>query len=258
MERKEDILKELMEIAPKLAAMEKFNPYRVPSGYFLGFKDMMLQKLKTETAQQELNELAPALAALNKGLVKEVPATYFSSFSGELIKKIRANEVAAELSAVAPQLSKLEKVNALQVPANYFSAFPQKMAKQVRVKQKAGSSVVSGWVASLNNMLDGVVEVIFKPKYSVAFAGFTTMLIIGVMMFMKIEQCNDLECRFAMLSNDEINNYLDNKSDAYSDEVFEMKVDVSGQGGLNLNNTHAFKDALKDVDDAALNAAIAD
>ena len=79
----------------------------------------------------------------------------------------------------------------------------------------------------------------------------------GVFMFIKVQQCDDLECKFAQLSNEEINNYLDNKSDAYSDEVFEMNLD-KGLNAAHINNIHAYKDALNDIDDAALNAAITD
>jgi hypothetical protein len=66
-----------------------------------------------------------------------------------------------------------------------------------------------------------------------------------------------LDCRFAQLSTEDINNYLDNKSDAYSDEVFEMNLDNKGLNE-NVNSLHPYKEALKDVDDAALNEAITD
>ena len=52
------------------------------------------------------------------------------------------------------------------------------------------------------------------------------MLIIGVMMFNKVQQCDDLDCKLAQLNltNEEINNYLD-KSDAYKDDIFEIRLD---------------------------------
>lgn len=256
METREDILRELREIAPKLASMEKINPYKLPEEYFLDFKNELLQRIKFSTVQQELKEFAPGLADLEKPFAMETPAGYFSNFSHQLVKKIRAKEVALELAEIAPIFSKLEKVNALQVPADYFSAFPGRMLKQVRVQQKAGPSIISQWIESANNLLDDIAAAIFKPKYSVAFAGFATMIIIGVMMLIKVQQCNDLECKLAQLSTDEINNYLDNKSDAYSDEVFEMKVEDNAAPAP--NSTHVYKDALKDVDDAALNSAITD
>jgi hypothetical protein len=38
-----------------------------------------------------------------------------------------------------------------------------------------------------------------------------------------------------------------------------MNLDTKGiTGNANINNVHAYKDALSDVDDATLNAAIAD
>lgn len=260
METREDILKELKAIAPKLAAMEKTNPYQVDESYFLNFKNAMLERimLAPTTATEELKGVAPLLSEIKKTAKVEVPANYFSSFSGGLIEKIRIAEVKNELAQIAPCLSELEKVNALQVPANYFSSFPAKMQQLVSQKQEAESRQPA-WIESLNASLDKLIAVVFKPKYSLAFSGFATMLILGVMLLTKVQQCEDLDCKFAKLSTDEINSYLDNKSDAYGDEIFEMKVDDKALPATEkVNTVPLYKDALKDVDDAALNEAITD
>jgi hypothetical protein len=259
METREDILKELREIAPHLASLQKVNVFKVPESYFVDFKNIVLEQVKLVDVKQELQVLAPTLLKVQKPLQVEAPAAYFADFSSRLLNKVRADEVAKELATIAPRLSVLEKVNTLQAPANYFSAFPNRVLRDIQAQQK--EVVVDGrsWVDSLNGFLDGVIGVVFKPKYSLAFAGMATMLIMGVLMFVKAEQCNDLECRFAQLSTNEINDYLDNKSDAYSDEVFEMNLDTKTMNeNPNISNVHAYKDALKDVDDEALNAAIAD
>jgi hypothetical protein len=259
METREDILKELRELAPHLASLEKVNAYSVPESYFLNFKNIMLEQVKPVDAKQELQVLAPSLLKIEKPLNAELPAAYFTDFKSKLLDKVRAEEVAKELAVIAPRLSVLEKVNTLEAPVNYFNSFPQRVLLDIQARQQAPVRSAKNWIDGLNEMLDSVINVIFKPKYSMAFAGFATMGIMAVFMFVKVQQCNDLDCRFAQLSTDEINNYLDNKSDAYSDEVFEMNLDTKGvSGNPNINAIHAYKDALKDVDDAALNDAIAD
>ena len=265
METREDILKELKEIAPKLAAMDKTNPYQVPEGYFLNFKNVMLDKIVLEAdlyinpVMEELKAVAPELAKIQKHSVAEMPVNYFNDFSAQLIKKIRANEVANELAEVAPALSIIEKVNELEVPAVYFKAFPQRMMQLVKAEQKGSISFSSQWLGSLNELLERVAGVVFKPKYAVAFAGFASVLIVAVMLLVKIPQGDNLDAQLAQLSTEEINNYLDNKSDAYSDEVFEMNIDEKVMPAAEkISTLHTINDALKDVDDAALNDAITD
>jgi hypothetical protein len=260
METRNDILKELQEIAPKLALLEKTNPYKLPEGYFLKFKDTVLQRVQLGDVKAELNVLAPELSKI-KAVVseEEVPATYFSSFSEKLLTQIRLNESVNELHEIAPELAKLEKVNAFEVPANYFNALPQQILGRVQQQSKAAVPASSGWVRSLNELLDKIGGFVFQPKYSVAFAGVATSVIMVAMLFSKTQQCNDFDCKLAQLSNDEINNYIENKSDVYSDEIFEMNLNqnllptVEKDKGLK-----GYKEALKDVDDAALDAAIAD
>ena len=259
METREDILKELKEIAPRLATVDKVNFYTVPADYFTNFKQGVLSRVKFGEVGAELKAIAPELATVKKTAVAEMPAAYFSSFSDSLLKKIRANEVAGELAEVAPTLSKLEKVNALQVPANYFNALPAQLLNKVKIEEKISNASSSKWLDSVNVVLEGFMSVVLKPKYSVAFAGLATTVIVGLMIFGKVQQGDNLDNQLASLTNDEINSYLDKRPDMYTDEVFESIVDEKMLPAADKSeNVHAFKDALKDVDDAALDAAIAD
>ncbi|MDB5283981.1 MAG: hypothetical protein JWO06_3056 [Bacteroidota bacterium] len=261
METREDILKELKEIAPKLAAMDKTNPYTVPQDYFLNFKDVMLQQVGVPvTALDELRSVAPGLSKIEKQAAAEMPANYFTDFSSQLLNKIRANEVATELAVVAPSLAGIEKVNALQIPANYFSSFPERMLKLVQAEQMETAPTSAR--LSINKILDRIIVVVSRPKYSAAFAGLASVLIIAVMMLLKT-QANDpdtqLNAQLAALSTEEISSYLDNKSDAYTDNIFESNFDEKMiTAGEKASAIHVYKDALQDVDDATLNDAIAD
>ncbi|HWB63742.1 MAG TPA: hypothetical protein VG603_09550 [Chitinophagales bacterium] len=258
METRNDILKELQEIAPRLASVEKTNPYQLPENYFAQFQSSLMEKIKLGEVGAELKQVAPSLLQIEKAKTTEIPAAYFSGFSGKLIQKIRETEAANELAEIAPTLAGLEKVNLYQAPANYFNAFPVKVLNKVEQSQPV-KAVAPQWIQTLNEALDRVISAVFKPKYSVAFAGITTSAIIAVMMIMKVQQCNDLDCRFAQLSTDDINNYLNNRTDAYKDDIFEE----TGNDNLSTNavksaNENLYKDALKNVSDKALDEAILD
>lgn len=259
METREDILKELREIAPKLALLEKANTYQLPDNYFLNFTNNMLQQVKPVDVKQELQVLAPSLLKIEKPANAEIPAAYFTDFSGRLIKQVRAGEVAKELATVAPLLSQVQKTNTLEAPANYFSSFADRALGNVTAHVQAPVTSPNKLVESLNEFLDGIFTAIFKPRYTIAFAGLTTIVIVGVLMFAKVQQSDNLDSRFAQLSTAEIDNYLNNKSDAYTDAVFEVNIDIKGlTDTLNVTGLHPYKDALKNVDDAALDDAIAD
>ena len=257
METRDDILKELREIAPQLESLEKVNAYQLPDDYFVNFTNMMLEQVRPVDIKQELQVLAPSLLKLTKSANAEIPAAYFAEFTKGLIQQIRVEDVAKELAVVAPKLSALPKVNAFEAPVNYFSNFADRALADVTAQATPQQADPNKWAESLNAFLDGIINAVFKPKYTIAFAGMATTIILGVLMFVKVEQCDDVDCKLAQLSTEEINSYLDNKSDAYSDEVFEMNLDNKGLNE-NVTNLHPYKEALKDVDDEALNAAIAD
>lgn len=194
---------------------------------------------------KELKEVAPELSKLDKKNFGEVPVNYFTSFSDAMMAKLRKEE----LAEVAPTLAQLEKVNTLKVPANYFKAFPQQMLKKISAEQKTIAVLKPNPVSSLNNILERIANVIFKPKYSFAIAGMASMVVVIAMLWIKPAPCTDLDCKLASLSTQEINSYLENTSDAYSDEVFETT-------SANVVDDHPYTDAMKDISDAELNKAL--
>lgn len=257
MKNSKEIANELKELAPKLASLEKVNFHSAPENYFVNFKIEMLDKVKVCGVTEELKAVAPELAKLKKNALTEVPSNYFATFSADLLKKVRANEVADELKQIAPSLSQLEKENAFEVSANYFSGFPQKMMKRIALEEKSkAKSETPKWLTGLNSALENIAEIIFKPKYSFALAGVAATVVVGVMMFVKVEQCNDLDCKMASLTDAEINNYLDNNTEAYSDEIFEAGTDDATP--TNATSVQFENEMLRDVSDADLNNALQD
>lgn len=226
MKNNEDIFKELREIAPNLAGIEKKNLFIVPEGYFANFNNVLMQKVQIGTSEQELPQVAPLLATL-KGLQQaDAPAGYFSSFSSGLLGKIRATEVADELHAIAPVLSSIEKANAYEAPAGYFNTFAQQVLQQATAEQKPTAATdMPKWLQSANFVLEGIIAAVFKPKYSFAFAGSLSMVILAGMMFMKIEQCTDVECQLAQLSTTELDEYMTENADEFHKSVLDISTD---------------------------------
>lgn len=176
-----------------------------------------------EEILNELKEIAPELARLEKKPASDVPANYFKAFPADLMKKIRANELATELSSIAPELSKLERVNVFEAPSSrYFQALPETILQRVKISGKTNTASPNGWIISLNVYFDRIAGFIFKPKYSVAFAGFATVMILAVMLVMKVEEeCLDVECRMAQISTEELNNYFNTHADEFNSDLLD-------------------------------------
>lgn len=255
METREEILKELKEIAPKLSAIEKRNNYSVPENYFAGFSASILELVKPQTVTEELKALAPELAKFNKKEVQEVPSGFFENFSAQMLKKVQQDE----LAETAPVLAQLLKENTLEAPAYYFEAFPQQMMKRITAEQKVVEvPAVPAWVMKVNTAFEDVIAIFFRPKYTVAFAGIASILVVGVMFFTEVEkQCSDLDCKMAALTTQEIDAYLAVNDDFYSDEIFELN-DSETQQSVTTTADDAFAKALNSLSDEELDNAILD
>jgi hypothetical protein len=209
----------------------------------------------SEDILKELNEVAPLLAKTAKKNLVAVPENYFSAFQSNLMQEIRRQEVTNELETIAPLLSKIEKESLPQVPAYYFSAFPAQMLKLVSVQQKTNKVAgVPNWLEGLNAVLENITAVVFKPKYSFAYVGTVALVITGVMMFTKVEECTDLECRFAKLSNEDLNTYFEKNPD----EVYHDMLDNVGEENATAKAPELNHSMLKEVTDEELNNAILD
>ncbi len=67
--------KEIADIAPKLAAMEKQNPFLVPDGYFSNLENRVLDALDKKPS-----------------LVNTTPDGYFDSLSDRVLERVQAEE----------------------------------------------------------------------------------------------------------------------------------------------------------------------
>lgn len=90
MTRRKDISNELQEIGPNLARIAVTNPYRVPAHYFENLADLILIRIRTESAvtvEEELEMISPLLGGLKKSTPFSVPEGYFENLTARVTEK---------------------------------------------------------------------------------------------------------------------------------------------------------------------------
>ncbi len=123
MENSIDILNELKELSPAIAAMEKVNVFRVPQGYFEYLAADILMGIATENGSANI--------ASSTG---DVPAGYFDGLAGSIIAKIKTQETedaAAEISTLSPMLYSIQSENVFKVPTGYFEGLSETVLNAV-------------------------------------------------------------------------------------------------------------------------------
>lgn len=263
MKTNDDILKELMEIAPKLAKLHKVNPYHLPQDYFLNFSTVLLQNLKLAEGQEELKAIAPELSGLKKQMQADLPSGYFTHFSSRVMEQIHLLESAEELKEIAPILSRLQKINAYPAPEGYFQTFPSQMQQQTLPRSTRSKSALSEWLGGMNTLLDKVMATIFKPRYTFAFAGSVAAVIMVWIMFIHVkpiqQQCpkDDLLCQLEKVSDADLEAYYYSHHDEFNKSVLDVSTDNSklksrnSRGELSLDQY-----LLNNVSEEELNNAI--
>jgi hypothetical protein len=124
-----DILKELKELSPLLADMEKVNVFTIPDGYFDGLSTTVLFVVKAE----EKNSL-PSFSGRS---TFDVPAGYFESLAGNILAKIKDGEVihADELRELSAVLYSIQNENVYKVPYGYFDGIADTILQKVQPYQ---------------------------------------------------------------------------------------------------------------------------
>jgi len=79
------IIEELKEIAPRLADIQRVNPFSVPVHYFESLPDELMQKVQVESDLLVLN-------SLKKDNGFDVPYNYFESLPGKILDRVREED----------------------------------------------------------------------------------------------------------------------------------------------------------------------
>lgn len=161
MENSNDILNELKELSPAIAAIQKVNVFTVPEGYFDSLNDGILMGIRLENG-------------INTEIIDNstdgVPAGYFDSLAGSIMAKIKAQDeedAATEIRALSPMLYSIQSENVFEVPAGYF----EKLSDDVLQRVKPQTRVIKIQRRSSTFL-----------KYAVA-AAFTGVMALGVFKF---------------------------------------------------------------------------
>jgi hypothetical protein len=243
MENRRDILNELKQLSPTLAAIEKVNVFTVPAGYFeylpadilmgiekengfvnntnadvpVGYFDTLaasiLTKIKmqdNEDAATELSDLSPQLFSIKKEGPFEVPTGYFDTLTGSILAKIKAydnEDAATEIRILSAMLYSIQNENVFTVPQGYFENLSAEVLDKVNPQPK---------VITMKRRSSTFF------KYAVA-AAFTGVMALGVFKFTgkpteKIElpgyvidglKEHDVDQELAKISDDDIVKFLE-------------------------------------------------
>lgn len=218
----DEISKELKEINPVLAGINRINVFTVPLGYF----DHLAEKITNFTL---LNQEEPILKKGEE--VLQVPQGYFDSISDSILSKIKRMEKETEgneFQQSFPLLHSLKGKNVFSVPKNYFenlsTAITEKInktpedAKIISIGKKwwkyAAAAVITGAIAiSSLQLFNGGNE---AETYSYAYE-----------IANQFKTPDQFEKGIASLSDDEIINYLETRGSILDNEALINGVDAS-------------------------------
>ena len=111
MENRQNIIDELMQVAPSLEGLQHQTTFVVPHLYFSSFSETVVRRLQ---AGEEPLYYFPTSNPYS------VPAGYFHNLASDVLHKVRTKEVRDELQAVAPVLNTVSKAPVYEVPETYF------------------------------------------------------------------------------------------------------------------------------------------
>lgn len=133
MKKGKEIADELKGLAPGMPSLDTPG-YSVPEGYFDALPDMIMQRLKAETAaaspvQAELEEFSPLLAGMPRITPYTVPAGYFDSLDAHILAK-RDQQAPAKVVSISRRVKLFKRCIAAACVAAILSVGGVYLAKQ--------------------------------------------------------------------------------------------------------------------------------
>lgn len=162
MENRIDILEELKELSPAIAAIEKVNVFTVPDGYFEHLCTDIMTGIQSENGSS--SDFTAIISSA------EVPSGYFNTLADTILNKIKANEAvnaATEIRALSPMLYSIQNENVFDVPHGYFENFSNEVLDKLKPQPK---------VINMQRRSSTFF------KYAIA-AAFTGVMALGVFKF---------------------------------------------------------------------------
>jgi hypothetical protein len=215
-----NILKELQEIAPILAKLDKVNFYQVKDSYFEDSQVKIIELIEKQVVQTET--LSPVLSSIVKKELYPAPASaYFESLSEKLIEKIQAEEVEEELSYALPVLQHIPKKQFYKVPVAYFASFPERIVR-LATKKTADPSLAH-WGNVWGRLGDIAFDFISRPRYSFAMSSVVGMIVcVFLLTNTKTSTLSEEDKIFAQMQqipDADIHQYIDRHRDEFDERT---------------------------------------
>jgi len=127
MNKRIEILNELKEISPLVAAIGDINVFTVPDGYFDTVSSTVLVCIKEDIASGNIADQPHAPG-------NDIPVDYFNNLPDAVIAKIKAQEqrsAADELKEISSVVAGIIKTNPFELPEQYFEQLPSAILSQL-------------------------------------------------------------------------------------------------------------------------------
>jgi len=227
-----NITKELQDIAPTLAKLDKTNFYQVEEGYF-GGASLKIIELIEKPVHTEI--VPPVLCAVRDLPLYAAPAPdYFESFADRMMKMAHAEEVAEELSYALPILEHVEKKSLYAVPATYFASFPKAIVKLVS-KEETESSV-SHWAHVWEALTEAALSLISRPRYAFVMASVMSVIVcVGLVVNTQSSLSGDdkIFAQMQQIPDAELHHYISKHRDEFDERTILTNIN-------NVDFTHYF------------------
>jgi hypothetical protein len=251
----------------------KQSPYGIPAHYFENFARQVLDRIHREqgntgelTASQELEQLSPLLSSLRKSSPFQAPASYFEDLSGTVVSGVRAIEfVNDELENLSPLMAGLKNKATYQAPAAYFDQFAAGILAKVQQNENQPLGVIEqvrpATIATIPSSATSRTRIIslsarWAWKYSAAAIVTGLVLMAGWFSLSrpagKTGNPADISRNIARVSDQDIQNYLDNQNIPLADATNNSTASLD----MNDSNLSDFKSMLGDVPDDELKSYV--
>jgi hypothetical protein len=171
--------------APKLAAMERNNPFIVPEGYF----EEMHKQVQAQISIHQLDKRQDFF---------KVPDEYFDSLTDQIMSQVKLEQLVGSADG-----------EVFSLPENYFESLEDKINEKIGITAQEPSRVrkpASSWIT-----------------YAAA-ACITAVLTFGIYTY-RTSNTDTIESQIAQLPEEDIVNYLQLYSDAGDAPVIASSVE---------------------------------
>ncbi|HLX92879.1 MAG TPA: hypothetical protein VKR32_14435 [Puia sp.] len=235
------------EASLQLEGLAKDLPFSAPpAGYFDGFADKLMQRLRSnnsESVDEELASLSPLLTTISRKVPFSVPDGYFEELPLTAVEGIRAVEYVSEkTSEASPWLEALRTKETYSVPEGYFEGFCGQVFSALNIEPQKARVVPMNWKRQLIRVAAAAVVV--------GVISTATLFIINKKP--QPAKVNDPIAALSKLSDDEMINYLQNQDLPIADSAIDNPVAALD---LTPGNGDA-RDLFSNISDEELNQYI--